>query len=253
MRTREARKRHFRVELLEDRIALSGGGFSALKGAAEVGGVKGGDAVLPANAKPHGYSLEDATKALAVFSVKQGANDPDFLHFLPPKTEFPFQVLYDVPSTRNFSSIEINGRNGTWFTNSNDFTVASGTPFFVTLASADDSPTIVGDFPKHASGAANYFFNSMELGATGFQIIVDGKSTPIGPSYVAFAETAPLPDGGGTHMIFLGAYLHPLSVGTHTVEIKGALAGKAILSATGGNFLAEDITYTVQVVPHGHL
>ena len=85
----------------------------------------------------------------------------------------------------------INGQNGTLATNSNDFTVVSGTPFFVPLATADDSPPIVGDFPQDASGAANYFFNSKELGATGFQIIVDGKSTLIGPSYVAFATTAP--------------------------------------------------------------
>jgi hypothetical protein len=206
-----------------------------------------GGTVLPATARPHGYSLEDATKALALFTTS--GNDTQYL---PPKTEFPFQVLYDDPNTRTFTQIEINGRNGILATSSNHFTVASGTPFFVPLWNADDSPPVVGDFPKDASGATDYFFNSKQLGATGFQIIVDGKSTPIGPSYVAFATTAPLPDGGGTHMITLGAYLHPLSVGTHTITITGALTGDAVY-ATYGQIFAENITYTVQVAPHGKM
>jgi len=252
MRTYTPKRSRLQVESLEDRVAL-GGGFATLTSllsAPEVGSAKGGGAVLPATARPHGYSLEDATKALALFTTS--GNDTQYL---PPKAEFPFQVLYDVPSNRTSTPIEINHQNGLLTTNSNDFTVASGTPFFVPLWNADDSPPIVGDFPKCASRAADYFFNSKELGATGFQIIVGGHSTLIGPSYVAFATTAPLLDGGGTHMITLGAYLHPLSVGTHTVEIKGELAGQVILPATGNNFnfLAEDITYTVQVAPHGHL
>jgi hypothetical protein len=55
-------------------------------------------------------------------------------------------------------------------------------------------------------------------------------------------------DGGGTHYTTIGVFLTPLTPGTHTVEIKGTLAGAAVLAFTGGTPSGEDITYTVRVV-----
>ena len=82
-------------------------------------------------------------------------------------------------------------------------------------------------------------------------MIVDRESTPLGPSYVAGpVTTPPLLDGGGTHYTTIGVFLTPLTPGTHKVEIKGTLAGAAVLAITGGTPFGEDITYTVHVVPH---
>ena len=67
-------------------------------------------------------------------------------------------------------------------------------------------------------------------GLTGLEIIVDGKSTSIGPDYTAGPVlTAPLLDGGGTHFISIGAFLTPLSVGKHTVSFKATFAGDAFV------------------------
>lgn len=113
-----------------------------------------------------------------------------------------------------------------------------------------DGPPIIGSFPTEASQAADYFFSPTQLGAMDYEIIVDGKSTLIGPEYVAGPVAEPLPDGGN-HLIQLGAFLSPMSVGTHTVTIRGELAGTAILADTQGSLgcVAVDITYPVTVVP----
>jgi hypothetical protein len=246
MRIREARRRHLRVEALEGRIVPGGGSLTpkAPHSAAEVERATGEDAVLPANARLHGYSLTDMTLAAALFDVS-GNN----LQYYP---NTPFQILYYDPKTLTNTLV------GTTLmsTGSNSFTVAPGTPFFVPLWNADDSPPIVGKFPTEASQAADYFFNPDQLGGH-FEIIVDGQSTPIGRAYVAGPVTSstPLPDGGGSHIITVGVFLHPLSVGTHTVTIRGGLAGTAVgatyLATNGFNALTEDITYTIHVVPHG--
>ena len=180
----------------------------------------GGGEVQPPTAKPHGYSLSDAAAATAAFN--SGPRTLDTL----PKT--PFQVLYVKPGDV-----------------AKTFVVKSGTSFYVPVESVDDSPPILGDFPQDVSDQdddADYFFNPDELGGSDFTIEVDGKATELDADYVAGVTTAPLPDGGGRHYIVIGAFLTPMSKGTHIVKISGTLDGAAI----GGSFSFE-ITYTVIV------
>ena len=182
-----------------------------------------GGQVEPANAHPLGYSLAQAAGATAAFNV--GPRTPDTL------PDVPFQILYVGP-----------GPAGT------TFVVKPGTMLYVPVAFSDDSPPVVGDFPADVSDQqddADYFFDPDELGASGLTITVDGKATELGPGYVAGATTAALPDGGGTHYIAVAAFLTPLSKGTHTVTISGALEGAA-WAPFGGGFTF-DIQFTVIV------
>lgn len=209
----------------------------ALVGVAATPGGAAGGQVLPPTAEPHGYSLTDMTKALALFTTS--VNDPKYY----PRT--PFQILYVQQS----DAPKADGR-GTLFTGRGNFTVKSGTQFFVPLWNADDSPPVVGSFPKTPAGAKAYFFDPKQVGARDFQIIVDGTVTPIDSRYVAGpVTTPPLLDGGGTHMITLGAFLSPLTPGSHTVIIRGGIFGEPVQTIYCTAFLKEDETYTVNVVP----
>jgi len=198
----------------------------------------GGGAVLPGSARPHGYSIDDMTAALASFSTS--GND---LGQLP---DTPFQLLYVadngafVPDDGGFTLI---GENA--------FTVDPGTMFFVPLWNADDSPPVAGSFPTTKKGAISYFFDPSQLGAQ-FRIVVDGQATTVDGAYVGGpVTTAPLPDGGGTHLITLGVFLAPLPPGTHTVTIDGGLFGDLVSQTLGIDFLGEEITYTVNVLSPG--
>jgi hypothetical protein len=185
---------------------------------------------------PYGYSLTDMARETALFTTS--GNKQDY-----PNT--PFQVLYYDPNTFQATPTP---DGGLLETGSNSFTVSPGTSFYVPLLNADDSPPVAGKFPTKPSDAASYFFGSDQLGAKNTEIIVDGRSTPVGASYlVGPVQTPPLPDGGGKHIITLGVFLSPMSVGTHTVEIKGEFAGQAVQPAIGYNFLRADFTYTVHV------
>ncbi len=178
----------------------------------------GGGNVLPPTAKPSGYSLAAMADALAYFSTS--FNDPAYY----PKT--PFQILY---------------LNGT-----NSFTVKTGTQFFVPLLFITDSPPLLGDFPADASETAAYYFSEEELGLNYAEIEVDGKVTSLSPDYAAGPTNSPgLLDGGGSHYTQLGAFLTPLSKGTHTVTIRFYADGDA-LDPFGGVFEFEN-TYTVIV------
>ena len=133
--------------------------------------------------------------------------------------------------------------------------VRPGTSFFVPLAAYDDSPPVIGNFfPTHKSQVEHYIFGPAGYGARDYKIIVDKDKTPIGPEFLAGPveqSRPPLLDGDGTHLIQLGAFLTPMSAGTHTVTIQGEIASTAILLAYGISCVAEDFTYTVKVVP-GH-
>lgn len=204
-------------------------------------GASGGGVVLPPGARPHGVSLADMAKALALFSTS--GNDPARY----PST--PLQVLYYdphtlVPSTDGCGSVS---------TGTNVFVVKSGTTFFVPVENVDDSPPVLGTFPTTRSQAGPYFFDPSQVGGRDFVITVDGVATPLGASYLAGpVTTAPLLDGGGSHMITLGAFLGPMSPGTHTVSISGGLFGALIQSVYSPTcFFREAFTYTVKVVPRG--
>jgi hypothetical protein len=216
----------------------------------------GGGHVLPAGARPLGYTLTDMARKLALFN----ASGEDLQYY--PKT--PFQILFVTTSPGIVPIACPYGGSGIKFINASSFNVPPGTHFFVPLWSVDDSPPIVGTFPESASQAGNYFFSLSQVGARNFEIIIDGKTTPIGPDYVAgpVLSPKPLPDGGGRHLIELGAFLTPMSVGTHTVTIKGRLVGLAIAAAyppgsvpgfpDGLSCFGEDDTYAVAVVPGAH-
>jgi hypothetical protein len=122
-------------------------------------------------------------------------------------------------------------------------------PFLVAMYYADDSPPVLGTFPKSAREAAGYIFDHSQLGARDFAIIVDGQWTCIDPSYVAGPVlTAPLLEGGGAHFISVGAFLTPLGVGTHTVTMIGTISGDAFVAGTGLSFETAAFTYQVKVV-----
>ncbi len=207
---------------------------------------KGGGNVLPPHARPLGYTLADMARTLALFDTSG-----EQLQYYP-KT--PFQILYQ-DLTPDFLPLACPyGGQGFTLINTNTFTVASGAHFFVPLQSVTDSPPIIGNFPTEASQAADYFFSPTQVGARNYEIIVDGKSTPVGPDYIAgpVFSSQPLLDGGGHNLIQLGVFLTPMSVGVHNVTIRGEVVGTGILAAYGSlGCLAEDITYTVTVVNHG--
>jgi hypothetical protein len=203
-----------------------------------------GGHVLPAAARPHGYSLERMASLLAFFN-----STGNHLLFYPfpqfPDRSDPFQILYlDA------------GLNPPNF----NFKVYEGTMFFVSIFGIDDSPPIIGNFPPYPSEpnkAAGYFLNRQQLGGHGWVITVDGHTTSLGPEFfVGPVLTPPLADAppcqGGTHFLQFGVFLTPLRVGNpHTIRFQGVLDGVALLANNNGNPFTEDISYNVQVIPNG--
>jgi len=192
-----------------------------------------GGQVLPPSARPQGFSLTDMAGKTAQFTTSGNTQS------VPPT---PFQILFFKPPSTATSK-----GNGLSVTGSNFFNVPEGKMFYVPIAIADDSPTVIGTFPTSSSMAASYWFDSSQLGGSQ-SIVVDGNTTSIGASYlVGPITTQPLPDGGGTHIITIGVFLTPLSKGTHTVEVKARFDGALLLPFVGISFEEEDFTYTVTV------
>jgi hypothetical protein len=184
----------------------------------------GGGVVLAPNQTPSGFALEDMARALAYFSTS--GNDRAYY----PDT--PFQVLYVQDPT----------------TGTGRFDVGQDTKLFVPVAYADDSPQVLGDFPADEDRAKEYVFGRHELGGHDLEIEVDGRVTTIGPGYVAGPVFAPgLLDGGGSHYLQIGAFLSPLSPGTHTVKIRGIFDGAALAGVFLGGVDSFENTYTVTV------
>jgi hypothetical protein len=193
-----------------------------------------GGQVMPPSATPLGLSLSNMALQNAQF-VTSG-NNPLVL----PQT--PFQMLYYDPGT--LSSVIVQG--GLLSTGSNVFRVPAGSFFYVPILNADDSPPVLGAFPTSVSTAVSYLFDSTQRGASQ-SIVVDGRTTSVGMSYlVGPITTAPLQDGGGTHIITVGVFLTPLSPGTHSVSVSGRFDG-ALIPSVGVNFIEERFTYTVMV------
>ena len=199
-----------------------------------------GGHVLPGKAHPHGYSLTDMLIASAVFN--SGGSNPTNPNTPIPNT--PFQILFADLSDTTFSSLPCGGVTAHGHGFYTPFVVKAGTPFYVPLIGADDSPPVLGTFPTTDRTALDYFFNADQLGGQNWVITVDGRSTAVGPEFLAGpVTTQPLPDGGGTHAIWLAVFLTPLSVGDHTIHFSGQLEG--VLACFG-----EDFTYKVKVVPY---
>ena len=176
-----------------------------------------GGTVVPARAEPSGYSLDDAAAALAKFS--DSGNDPMLL----PST--PFQVIYD---------------NG-----SDAFNVKAGTRLFVPILSINDSPPEIGIYPSDKSGLAFYYFDPSQIGIETAQIEVDGNVTDIGADYIGAAFDVALPNGGSNYSE-LGAFLTPLTKGTHTITIRAAIGGDEFVQVYGSP-IAFELTYAVNV------
>jgi hypothetical protein len=202
----------------------------------------GGGAVLPPNAQPHNFTLDDMARLLALFDTS--GNNPQYY----PNT--PIQILFADRSKSSFTEVTCpNSLSGFLETGGNSFVISPQSLYFVPLFSVDDSPPVLGVFPIQESESEDYFFGPTEYGGEGFEIIVDGKSTPVGPAFLAGpVETPPLLDGGGTHLIQLGVFLAPLSLGTHTVTIQGQVAGSGVFPTYGIGCDEEDFTYVVKVV-----
>src|SRR5262249_19044329 len=92
----------------------------------------------------------------------------------------------------------------------------------------------------------DYVFGGTQLGGRDLAIVVDGKVTRLGPAYAAGVHAPGLLDGGGSNFIQIGAFLTPLSRGTHTVTIRGTFDGDGLLDLFGSPFSFEN-TYTVIV------
>ncbi|HEX2046332.1 MAG TPA: BTAD domain-containing putative transcriptional regulator [Acidimicrobiales bacterium] len=189
--------------------------------------------VMPADECPHGFSLGEV--AAAVSSFQLNGNDPKYL----PDTPFQILHLQDV-------NVEIVG-GGMLGTGDRSFTVAAGTVCFVPIWVIDDRPPVTPGFPSTASSAAAWFFDPAHSGGRDFQIVVDGRSTPIGAEYV----TGPAPIVGDEqhHAITLAAFLRPLNPGTHVVIVRGGVFGRGAAEAHRISFMQEELTYTVEVLP----
>jgi hypothetical protein len=228
-------------------VALPGPALAGLSGKiASPNTSQQGGQVMPPSATPHGVSLRDMAANLAQF-VTSGNS-------LPPPTTTPVQILFGNPPLMFAVQGNGQGQTGLVETGMNIFRVSEGTMFYVPIASADDSPPVAGTFPASSSTVASYWFDSFQLGGTD-SIVVDGKTTSIGATYlVGPIKTSPLQDGGGTHIITMGVFLTPLSKGSHTVSIRTLFNGAAIgpfltalVGLPGLNFLEGEFIYTVIV------
>jgi hypothetical protein len=178
----------------------------------------GGGRIMPPEATPLGWSLDDMAAAVANFSIS--GNDPAFF----PDT--PFQIIYRHPG--------------------NSFNVEPGSYFYIKFFFIDDSPPIAGDWPADQDEAAGYIFDPDQLGGHDLEIIVDGKSNSLDdPGYIGGPVLTPDSPDGSEHMIQMGAFLSPLPPGVHHLTIQGVFDGP-ILDPFGGP-LAFHIDYTVTV------
>lgn len=191
--------------------------------------------VMPASAKPHGYSLRDMTRATAPFTVH--GNDPAYY----PDTPFQILSLTDI----NYETVG----SGVLATGTSSFSVTPGTNFFVPIFNVNDLPPVLGVFPTTPAAARPYFFGQAQYGGKNLRVVVDGHSTSIDAAYLS--GPVAVPGDEATHVITLGVFLHPMSVGTHEVRIRGGIHGDLVDDTYGASFIKEDFTYTVEVHPGG--
>jgi hypothetical protein len=193
--------------------------------------MENGGNVLPPKAQPKGYSLSDMAKATAAFNVTYPRPDvfPDVVNGKP------FQGLFTTPANTT-----------------NTFNVKQDTMLYVPVLAIDDSPTIIGTFPKVGDQKALefYFYNHSQLGTHYTNITVDGKVTSLNDDYVVEVKVAPLPDGFGTQYIAAAAFLTPLKKGHHTVEISAFEDGDAMCAAIAPNPCPWQFSVVYNVIVH---
>ena len=190
--------------------ALAGVGVGQAPAQGTLERVQRASAVLPAWARPHGYSLADMARITAAFNVTFDGS------VALPNT--PFQILYS--------------RTGS----PDPFPVGQGTVLYVPVAYNDDSLPVIGNFPRNVENRREllrYWYSQREFGAVYVDIVVDGKVHPLGAPYlVGIHFDQPLPDGAKQYII-PAAFVGPLAPGAHTVEIR--------LKATGDAFREDPI------------
>lgn len=183
--------------------------------------------VLPALVRPYGYSLHDMARLTAAFNVDH----------TQPMPNTPFQILYNADPAIN------------------PFRVAQGAIMYVPVAYDDDSVPVIGNFPRNVEDRRQllrYWYSQREWGSVYMDIVIDGKVFPLGPSYLASVRfDQALPDGAKQY-ITPAAFVGPLSVGMHTVEIRLKATGDAfredpILVYFPDGFFEFSVTYNVQV------
>lgn len=161
--------------------------------------------VIPASIKVYGYSLHDMARATAAFNVSDHSG---------PVPNTPFQILYTSAANPD-----------------NTFKVGQGRVLYVPVAYNDNSLPVIGNFPESAERRKQllrYWFSQRELGVVQTEIVVDGKVASLGGDYVAGVSfSTPLPDGA-TQYATPAAFIAPLPLGTHTVEIRFKATGDAL-------------------------
>ena len=164
--------------------------------------------VLPAQAKPLGYSLADAASITAAFNTTDHCGEPP---------DLPLQMLYPCGSGAHL------------------FEVQQGTYFYVPIFYVDDSPPVIGHFPDISirTGLQNYMYSQNQVGVVFAMIEVDGWHYVLTKNYLVGVDVSPLPDGGGTRYATVAAFLKPLSVGTHTIEVEALATGRDLIPWCG--------------------
>ena len=172
--------------------------------------------VLPPQARPFGYSLDEMARLIAPFNISDRS---------APPPNSPFQILFEggpMPS----------------------FDVKRGTYLYVPLLYNDNSAPILGHFPANAENrqkALRYWYSQNEFGVTTMEIIVDGKTTSLGAGYVSGVSfTSPL-DDGATQYLTAAAFIAPLALGVHTVEIHFKATGDALREPPFNEFFLDGI------------
>ena len=183
----------------------------------------GGGNVLPATARPHGFTLAAAAAATAYFN--EGPHTPDTV-----PAGFPLQILYIPPGG----------------TDTGTFHVRAGTMLYMPLVYSDGNDAALWPFPdvNDAQAVSSYYFDPQQLGADTMEVTVDGQTTSLGPQYAVGTVTAGLPSGANAYTV-VAVFLGPLTKGTHTVSYRFGLSGE-FLDPYGGEFAGE-ATYTVVV------
>jgi len=185
---------------------------------------------LPAQAKPLGYSMADAASITAAFNTTDHCGEPP---------DLPLQMLYPCGS-------------GPYL-----FEVQQGTYFYVPVLYVDDSPPVIGHFPDISirAGLQNYMYSQNQVGVVFAMIEVDGWHYLLTKNHLVGVDVPPLPDGGGTRYATVAAFIKPLTVGTHTIQIESLATGRDLIPWCGKvrefltckDAIESKVSYTVTV------
>ena len=146
--------------------------------------------VLPAKARPHGYSLQDMARATAAFNVTDHSG---------PVPNTPFQILFTSAANPD-----------------NTFNVMQGKTLYVPVLFNDNSAPVIGDFPTNAENhrqLLKYWFSQQQFGVVASDVTIDGKKKELSGAYVSGVSfDLPLPDTA-TQYATTAVFIAPLPPG----------------------------------------